>query len=193
MQYLILFLAIALLGVALVVGFRPRPATARRAEGGASMLGLYEPDPVLPPVLLPEHPRGADVDGLRLSPALRGYRCEQVDGVLDALAGEIERLHGELESLKAPRELSEAESAELLAAWGPQEGEQPGQNADTPANVAGALAEDGAPASPSEEPLVAQESAAEEASGAVVEPAKEASPRDEEGPFEEESQTFRSV
>lgn len=209
MQYLILFLAIALLGVALVVGFRPSPAPARRAENGASMLGLYEPDPVLPPVLLPERPRGADIDGLRLSPALRGYRCEQVDGVLDALAGEIERLQGELDALTAPREPSAAESAELLHAWGPQDAEgavgaaglevvaeelaaeEPSgsvERADSP--------EVEAPVEPVTESVESVEGPASAAAGASEPPPGDpanAPKRDEEGPFEEQSQTFRSL
>lgn len=103
MQYLLLFLALAVCAVVVVLLVGPRrgrrrgPSAAARSEDGAGIVGLAEPEPVLPPVLLPEHPRGADVDAVRLSVGVRGYRCDQVDALLDTLAAEVERLHARLE------------------------------------------------------------------------------------------------
>ncbi|GHD03791.1 DivIVA domain-containing protein [Zhihengliuella salsuginis] len=95
MEYVLLFLAIAVLGatVFLVVG-----------RGGARLptQGLGEATTSLPPVLLPEQPRAADVRDVRFSLGLRGYRCDQVDEVVDSLAGEIERLRGELDRVRDP-------------------------------------------------------------------------------------------
>lgn len=87
MEYVLLFVAIAILGVTAV-------AVVGRRTGGA--LGLGRTTTSLPPVVLPEQPRGADVEQVRFSLGLRGYRCDQVDEVLDALSREIERLNHEL-------------------------------------------------------------------------------------------------
>ncbi|MGO1318920.1 MAG: DivIVA domain-containing protein [Galactobacter sp.] len=98
MRYLLLFLALAAVAVVAVLLARPRRRSDSTPEPITDhpLVGLAEPDPVLPPVLLPEHPRGADVDAVRLSVGLRGYRCDQVDQLLDGLSAEIERLHDEL-------------------------------------------------------------------------------------------------
>lgn len=50
---------------------------------------LAEPVRTLPPVLLPAQPEPADVDRLRFSPALRGYRMDQVDEALQRLAAAL--------------------------------------------------------------------------------------------------------
>ena len=50
---------------------------------------LGEPDPRLPPVLLPDHPGAADIANLRFSVALRGYRMDEVDEVLEKLAAAL--------------------------------------------------------------------------------------------------------
>jgi DivIVA domain-containing protein len=104
MRYLILFLALAACAVVAVLLMRPRRGRATEEPITQNpIVGLAEPDPVLPPVVLPERPRGADVDAVRLSVGLRGYRCDQVDAVLDGLGAEIERLNTELESLRVQR------------------------------------------------------------------------------------------
>ncbi|MDR2257205.1 MAG: DivIVA domain-containing protein [Arthrobacter sp.] len=188
MQYLVLFLAIVLLGVALVVGFRPGKASARRADGGAAVLGLYEPEPVLPPVLLPEQPRAVDIEALRLSPALRGYRCDQVDDVLDALGAEVERLHVEIERLRSPREQDEAERVELSASWGP-EASEPEVELATEAEPGVEGAPVGATDSPATGPIGGSETVSSAASEAPA-----GSPSGvKEGPFDDQSPTFRSV
>ena len=79
----------------------------RRRAGGvagpvaAGSPGLAEPDPRLPPVLLPDHVRPADIGRLRFSVALRGYRMDQVDAVL-----------ARLESALAERDAALAAAAE---------------------------------------------------------------------------------
>lgn len=92
MEYVLLFLAVGVLGatVFLVVG-------RRRGGGPLPAQALGEPTASLPPVLLPERMRAEDVQRVRFSLGARGYRCDQVDDVLDALSVEIERLHRELD------------------------------------------------------------------------------------------------
>ncbi|WP_257998161.1 DivIVA domain-containing protein [Zhihengliuella halotolerans] len=96
MEYVLLFLAIVVLGatVFLVVG-------RRRSGEPLPTQALGEPTMSLPPVLLPERMRAEDVRHVRFSLGARGYRCDQVDDVLDALSAEIERLHGELDQVRA--------------------------------------------------------------------------------------------
>lgn len=96
-QYLMIFAVLAVVAILAVVLWRPRKGEGERLVLDTPIVGLAEPDPVLPPVLLPVHPGKEDIDALRLSPGLRGYRCDQVDGVLDALGDEIERLRSTLE------------------------------------------------------------------------------------------------
>ncbi len=97
MVYMLLVIAIVILGAPVFLGIgttRTRASgTGRRFEAVADPIqGLVEPVASLPPVLLPEQPTSADVDSARFSLALRGYRCDQVDEVLDALSTEISRL-----------------------------------------------------------------------------------------------------
>ncbi|WP_285725991.1 DivIVA domain-containing protein [Psychromicrobium xiongbiense] len=72
---------------------------------------LAEPVPHLPPVLLPAGARAEDLDRIRFSVALRGYRMDQVDQVLDSLSTDLEQqaarireLERELASKDAPAE-----------------------------------------------------------------------------------------
>ena len=98
--FLLVFLAIAVLGLAAVFGvgrLRPGPAATVRE----AVRGLPEPDPRLPPVLLPEHPAAGDVPRLRFSVALRGYRMDQVDAVLDRLAEALEERDARIRTLEA--------------------------------------------------------------------------------------------
>lgn len=86
MTYFLIFLAILVAAAAVfyVVGLN-RPGTDSPAFGD----GLGAPVANLPPVLLPHAPVPADVDRLRFSLGLRGYRMDQVDEVLDRLRDEI--------------------------------------------------------------------------------------------------------
>lgn len=98
MVYMLLVIAIVILGTAVFLGvgaLRTRAgASGRRFETVAGPIqGLVEPVATLPPVLLPAQPVSTDVEAVRFSLALRGYRCDQVDEVLEALSTEISRLH----------------------------------------------------------------------------------------------------
>ncbi len=80
-----------------VLGLR-RP----RADVPAVMTdGMADPVANLPPVLLPADPQAADIDTVRFSLGLRGYRMDQVDEVLDILRDRLARQEAEIESLTA--------------------------------------------------------------------------------------------
>ncbi|MCQ1999347.1 DivIVA domain-containing protein [Arthrobacter zhaoxinii] len=101
MTLLLVFLAIAVLGLAAVFGIgRLRPASSGTAVLN-TVQGLAEPDPRLPPVLLPEHPAAGDVARLRFPVALRGYRMDQVDAVLDRLAAALAERDARIRELEA--------------------------------------------------------------------------------------------
>lgn len=95
MSYFLIFLAIALVGVAFLLGtgrasgfFRGRRG-ADAGETGALDDGFDQPVANLPPVLLPAEAEPADVDRLRFAIGLRGYRMDQVDQVLDDLRDQL--------------------------------------------------------------------------------------------------------
>ena len=81
--------------------------------GVASLLfGRGEPLPPLPrgttPTVLPASGvTGADVDAVKFTQTLRGYKTSEVDWVLDRLGQELDSLRGQLSSVRA---------AELLVA-----------------------------------------------------------------------------
>jgi DivIVA domain-containing protein len=62
---------------------------------------LADPVRTLPPVVLPRHPDPADVGRLRFSPGPRGYRMDQVDEALDALAEALAERDAEIARLRA--------------------------------------------------------------------------------------------
>lgn len=98
MVYMLLVVAIVILGAAVLLGVGVRRVRAgqdgRRFEPfSVPIQGLVEPVASLPPVLLPERPSAEDVENVSFSLGLRGYRCDQVDEVLDVLSAEISRLH----------------------------------------------------------------------------------------------------
>jgi DivIVA domain-containing protein len=95
-EVLFVVLALALVGGIAVVaaGGDTRPRTARR--GNASRAGALPADVMLdarpdrPPLGLPAGRLAPDdLDALRFSSALRGYRMDQVDEVLDRLRDEL--------------------------------------------------------------------------------------------------------
>jgi len=75
--------------------------------GVASLLfGRGEPLPPLPrattPTALPASGvTGADVDAVKFTQALRGYKTSEVDWVLDRLGQELDQLRGQLTSVQA--------------------------------------------------------------------------------------------
>nr|WP_205207880.1 DivIVA domain-containing protein [Arthrobacter sp. 147(2020)] len=96
--------AIAVLGAvafALVGGRRPGGQDTTPDDGFA---GLVEPTPSLPSVLLPDEPDAADVGAIRFAPALRGYRMDQVDEVLDRLAAALEERDTTIAELRQARQ-----------------------------------------------------------------------------------------
>ncbi len=78
--------ALLLATAAAAAGVRFR-RSARR--GPWAVQGMAEPAASLPPILLPEKPRAADVGAVRFGRALQGYRTDQVHEVLERLAGAL--------------------------------------------------------------------------------------------------------
>ncbi|WP_104052622.1 MULTISPECIES: DivIVA domain-containing protein [unclassified Arthrobacter] len=79
-----------------------RPGTASGEPSSAGDPGLAEPDPRLPPVLLPEDVQPADLGRLRFSVAFRGYRMDQVDAVLARLEEVLAERDAALAAVQAP-------------------------------------------------------------------------------------------
>ena len=118
MTLLLVFLAIAALGAAAVLGVgRLRPAPAEDSVPSA-VQGLPEPDPRLPPVLLPERPEPSDIQLIRFSVALRGYRMDQVDAVLDRMADALAERDARIARLEAEPAVPSPDS-------GPRQGGSP--------------------------------------------------------------------
>ncbi|ALQ30306.1 cell division protein DivIVA [Arthrobacter sp. YC-RL1] len=110
MPFVLVFLALLLVGgTALLLSGRRRAADAGRHFEAVPepIAGLAEPEASLPPVLLPEHPRASDIDKVRFSLGLRGYRCDQVDDTLDVLAAEITRLENVIRDIESRRVISD--------------------------------------------------------------------------------------
>lgn len=86
MTYFLIFLAVMVAAAAAlyVVGLNKPQASPDVYQ---DVLGA--PVANLPPVLLPITPEPGDVDKLRFSLGLRGYRMDQVDEVLDRLRDEL--------------------------------------------------------------------------------------------------------
>ncbi|MCA4132369.1 DivIVA domain-containing protein [Arthrobacter sp. M4] len=93
-SFFLVFLAIALIGGALFLG---TTMSGRERSAGD---GLGEPVANLPPVLLPEHATAADIDRIKFSLGLRGYRMDQVDQVLDELRNQLEQRDQEIRQLR---------------------------------------------------------------------------------------------
>src|SRR6476660_8491950 len=72
-----------------------------------------EPVASLPPVLLPDDAKPADVDHVRFSLGLRGYRMDQVDEVLDDLRDQIAAKDDQLASKQAELASKDAEIERL--------------------------------------------------------------------------------
>ncbi|WP_346924815.1 DivIVA domain-containing protein [uncultured Arthrobacter sp.] len=95
MSFFLVFLAIALVGAAFLLG-TGRASKVFRGRRGADDGGLHafddgfdQPVANLPPVLLPAEVEPSDVDRLRFAVGLRGYRMDQVDQVLDQLRDQL--------------------------------------------------------------------------------------------------------
>ena len=84
----------------------PDPATTVSAgtdlaERGLLTGGFEQPPANLPPVLLPAEASPADIDRIRFSLGLRGYRMDQVDQVLDELRDQLAAKDEEVARLRA--------------------------------------------------------------------------------------------
>ena len=118
MSFFLVFLAIVLVGAVVWAGAgNGQPGVFRRGRpGGVRDSGLLnggfeQPVANLPPVLLPADAMPADVDRVRFSLGLRGYRMDQVDQVLDDLRDQLAAKREEVDRLKA--RLSEAQHPPL--------------------------------------------------------------------------------
>lgn len=83
-------------------GAKPTAAPADDVPQGGGLLyaGFAQPPANLPPVLLPADAGPADVDLVRFSLGLRGYRMDQVDQVLDDLRDQLAAKDAELAQLR---------------------------------------------------------------------------------------------
>jgi len=106
--FFLVFLAVALIGAVLWAGAGGRPGKpGSRALPALLDAGLDQPPANLPPVLLPANAAPQDVDRVRFSLGLRGYRMDQVDQVLDELRDQLAASRHEVEILKARLEAVE--------------------------------------------------------------------------------------
>jgi DivIVA domain-containing protein len=124
-SFFLVFLAIVLIGATALIGTNLGAGMLRRKRARAPLEregfkdGFDEPVASLPPVLLPDDAKPADVDQVRFALGLRGYRMDQVDQVLDDLRDQLAARNAEIESLReqlrasaeqlAPAERSAAE------------------------------------------------------------------------------------
>lgn len=105
-SFFLVFLAIVLIGATVWAGAGGPHGIFRRGRTGAGLLdhellggGFEQPVANLPPVLLPAEAAPADVDRVRFSLGLRGYRMDQVDQVLDELRDQLAAKDQEVERL----------------------------------------------------------------------------------------------
>jgi DivIVA domain-containing protein len=78
------------------------------------IFGRGEQLPPLPPattatVLPASGVTGADVDAVRFTQVLRGYKTSEVDWVLDRLGAELDQLRGELAAVRAAAGVNDAD------------------------------------------------------------------------------------
>ncbi len=84
----------------------------------ALLTGRMRYDPLADPVTsqndpgLPEAPHARDVDGVRFDRALRGYRMDQVDDVLDSLRDTLRRQEETIAVLRRGETGPDAEAAD---------------------------------------------------------------------------------
>lgn len=113
-SFFLVYLAIVLIAATLWAGAGGRRgilrSLRRRSEPAATeevpenpvlYPGFRQPPANLPPVLLPAEAAPADVDRVRFSLGLRGYRMDQVDQVLDELRDQIAAKDEEMRRLRA--------------------------------------------------------------------------------------------
>jgi DivIVA domain-containing protein len=79
---------------------------------GSALFGRGEPLPPLPrattaTVLPASGVTGDDVDGVKFTQTLRGYKTSEVDWVLDRLGQELDQLRGQLAAVRAAHGIGE--------------------------------------------------------------------------------------
>lgn len=114
-SFFLVFLAIVLIGATALIGTDIGAGLMRKRRSGNPLTddGFDEPVASLPPVLLPADAKPADVDHVRFSLGLRGYRMDQVDEVLDDLRDQIASKDGQLASKDAEIASRDAEIERL--------------------------------------------------------------------------------
>lgn len=144
-SFFLVFLAIVLIGATVWAGAGGHSRIFGRGRTGAEVLdhellgrGFEQPVANLPPVLLPSEAAPADVDRVRFSLGLRGYRMDQVDQVLDELRDQLAAKHQEVERLE--KRLLEAEKSRIPASVA-----APATGKETPAEEEPTVEEPGVP------------------------------------------------
>ena len=114
-SFFLVFLAIVLIGATALIGtdIGAGLMRKRRSQNGLIDDGFDEPVASLPPVLLPADAKPADVDHVRFSLGLRGYRMDQVDEVLDDLRDQLASKDDQLAAKDAEIASRDAELAGL--------------------------------------------------------------------------------
>lgn len=101
-------------------------AVALVAVFAALITGRLRYDPMSEPVTsahdpgLPEAPHARDIDGVRFDRSLRGYRMDQVDGVLDALRDTLARQETTISALRRGEVLEPVDAPSEPTAQVPQ-------------------------------------------------------------------------
>jgi DivIVA domain-containing protein len=90
---------------------------------GSVLFGRGESLPPLPrdttaTVLPASGVTGADVEAVKFTQTLRGYKASEVDWVLDRLGAELDQLRGELATVRATHGIDDGEAARTPAATG---------------------------------------------------------------------------
>lgn len=119
-SFFLVFLAIGLVGAVFWVGLGLR--SGRKGNGPLPVLldgGFEQPPANLPPVLLPARAAPEDVDRVRFSLGLRGYRMDQVDQVLDELRDQLASKQEEIDALRAELLALQEDAATEAGGTGP--------------------------------------------------------------------------
>jgi DivIVA domain-containing protein len=152
-SFFLVFVAILLVGAVVWGGAGGPSGIFRRGRPGgvrddglinSGLLdgGFGQPVANLPPVLLPADATPADVDRVRFSLGLRGYRMDQVDQVLDDLRDQLAAKREEVEQLK--ERLLEMQRTAQNPAAPPHEAPSPAASPEqAPHGVGRTAAEDG--------------------------------------------------
>lgn len=142
MSFFLVFLAIVLVGAVAWASLGRRARGAGDRPLPVLLDGGFEQSPAnLPPVLLPAGAAPEDVDRVRFSLGLRGYRMDQVDQVLDELRDQLAAREQEVEELRARLQAYEKQPA--AGGGGLDGGSDGGGSAGTPDGGKATSSEDG--------------------------------------------------